>query len=236
MNADRPSYRIEMDGIDTSKLGLKIERVTVDLNLITFGGFSVVFSGNGPVPDGFDWMTNDLFALDKKVSIRMGNSPARMTTMISGRISDISAVFPSSGTPSIEISGDDSEDFLTGKKRRQPTLIKKYGKELLSFNPEVSRDPQMIEDVAEALASKGIGSLSASKHQRHLLARYVLEDIQESPIVAVGECVGDPDVVPGRALKLEGLGDWFSRTYSVNGAVQTFDLSGYRTTFMVTTR
>lgn len=235
-NVEEPACLIGIDGIDLSKLELGIRQVTVDLNLTTFGSFYIVLSGSGTNSQDFAWINSDLFAVGKSVSIWMGVSPGSMTRMISGRISNVAAEFSPTGPPSVEISGDDSETFSMSKKRRRPAIIKRYGMELLSFNADMGKDSRTILELGEVLANRGIGSLSATKNQRHMSSRRVLEDLEEEKIVGVGECVGDPIMVPGRTLRLQGLGDWLSRSYLVNGTVHAFDPSGYRTTFMVATR
>jgi uncharacterized protein len=48
-----------------------------------------------------------------------------------------------------------------------------------------------------------------------------------------GECAGMPDLRSGVNVDLKGLGDKFSGTYYVVGAVHTYDIGGYITRFQV---
>ncbi|MGD0817926.1 MAG: hypothetical protein ABR986_05935 [Methanomassiliicoccales archaeon] len=156
--------------------------------------------------------------------------------MIVGEISNIRANFPSDGASSVEIIGDDSVSFSISKKRRKKTITMRYGNELLSFSPEIDRS-QIGGEIVNDLANKGIGSLSATKNEKKMRSRLVLDRIQKETIIGIGECVGYTEVVPGRTLRLEGLGDKFSGPYQVTGSIYSVDSSlAYRMTFMVTTK
>jgi hypothetical protein len=48
-----------------------------------------------------------------------------------------------------------------------------------------------------------------------------------------GSCVGDPRIVAGSVIQLEGLGIQFGGLYRVTSATHTLDSSGYRTSFEV---
>jgi hypothetical protein len=48
-----------------------------------------------------------------------------------------------------------------------------------------------------------------------------------------GSCVGDPRIIAGTVLQLEGLGQQFGGLYRVVSATHTIDGSGYRTSFEV---
>ncbi|MGD0715595.1 MAG: hypothetical protein ABSB24_15630 [Gaiellaceae bacterium] len=48
-----------------------------------------------------------------------------------------------------------------------------------------------------------------------------------------GSCVGDPRIVAGAVVRLEGLGLQFGGLYRVTSATHTLDSSGYRTSFEV---
>lgn len=48
-----------------------------------------------------------------------------------------------------------------------------------------------------------------------------------------GETVGDPRIVPGAVLRLEGLGAEFGGLYRVTSATHSLDTAGYRTSFEV---
>jgi hypothetical protein len=48
-----------------------------------------------------------------------------------------------------------------------------------------------------------------------------------------GSCVGDPRIVAGSVIRLEGLGVQFGGLYRVTSATHTLDSSGYRTSFEV---
>jgi len=48
-----------------------------------------------------------------------------------------------------------------------------------------------------------------------------------------GSTLGDPRIVPGAVLRLEGLGVQFSGLWRVTSATHTLDTGGYRTSFEV---
>jgi phage protein D len=48
-----------------------------------------------------------------------------------------------------------------------------------------------------------------------------------------GSTVGDPQILPGKVLRLEGLGEKFGGLYRVTSATHTIDSGGYRTRFEV---
>lgn len=50
-------------------------------------------------------------------------------------------------------------------------------------------------------------------------------------LTASGSCVGDPRIVAGSVLRLEGLGVQFGGLYRVTSATHTIDSGGYRTSF-----
>jgi hypothetical protein len=232
-----PVIKIVIDEVDVIEHGLNVQDVTVDLSLDSFGCFSIVISGSADPTAGTAWMDNDIFTVGRKVSISMGSGPDRSRTMIVGEISNVMSDFPSDGTPTIEIIGDDSRDFVISKNRRRPMMAMSYGAALLSFSSEMENDSQIGEEFANVLTGRGLGSLSATKNEKLMRSRSVLDQIQKGTIIATGECVGDTEVVPGRTLMLEGLGKKYSRPYQVTGSIHSVDRNiGYRTTFMATTK
>ena len=83
------------------------------------------------------------------------------------------------------------------------------------------------------LAAIKMGSLSASKNDKKMRSKLILDNIEKEMITGFGECVGDTEVVPGRTLALEGLGERFSGHYQLIGSIHTLDRTlGYRTAFM----
>ncbi len=227
-----PFHTIGIDGIDVIQHGLIAQTVTIGLSLNSYGTFSIIFSGNGDPPNGLTWIDDGLFSVGRTVSIRMGYSPDQLTNMIVGKISNVRAEFPSDGAPSVEISGDDSHNFSISKKPRKITLLKRYGNELISFSPEMDRESLIGGKETNDLAAIKMGSLSASKNERKMRSKLILDNIEKEMITGFGECIGDTEVVPGRTLALEGLGERFSGHYQLIGSIHTLDRSlGYRTAF-----
>ncbi len=227
-----PFHIIEIDGVDVVQHGHIVQTVSIDLNMNSFGTFSIIFGGNEDHPNGLTWIDDDLFTLGRKVSVRMGYSSDQLTNLITGEISNVKVDFPSDGAPSVEISGDDSRSFTISKKRREKSITKRYGDELLSFSPEIDQESQIGGKAPNDLAVINMGSLSASKNEKKMRSKLILDDIDKEMITGIGECVGDTEAVPGRTLALEGLGERFSGNYQLIGSVHTLDRSlGYRTTF-----
>ena len=47
------------------------------------------------------------------------------------------------------------------------------------------------------------------------------------------ECIGDPDIRPGKCIDIERVGKLFSGKYYIKSAKHTFDINGYRTSLEV---
>jgi hypothetical protein len=88
-------------------------------------------------------------------------------------------------------------------------------------------------DSSRFTISKNRGTISVTKRYGNELISFSPE-IENRSIKGIGECIGDCNIIPGITLKLEGLGQRFSRSYQLTGSKHTMDKkSGYRTTFKV---
>jgi phage protein D len=231
-----PSCSIEIDDADIMKQCLSVESVTVDLSLDSFGYFSIVMVGPSGSIDNLAWIENELFRAGRKVAIKIGHAEG-LRTMIVGEISDVKVDFPPSGSPSIEIIGDDSIGSSLLKQRRKPAIPMRYGNELISYTSEMDCESQNCETIVNELNEGRTGSLSATKRERRMRSRFILDSIEKEMTTGVGECVGSPEIVPGRTLNIDGLGKRLSGLYRVIGAIHSMDRSkGYHTTIMVMNR
>ena len=66
------------------------------------------------------------------------------------------------------------------------------------------------------------------------LAKSVFDKIALGYLTGSAECLGLPDIVPGKNVKLSGLGATFSKMYYVEKVTHAISSSGYKTNFDVT--
>jgi phage protein D len=64
-------------------------------------------------------------------------------------------------------------------------------------------------------------------------AEAILNDHAKKFLTGEAECIGLPDLVPDRNVKLEDLGEPFSQTYYVHQTTHKVDSNGYRTRFKI---
>lgn len=73
-------------------------------------------------------------------------------------------------------------------------------------------------------------SVSDCKAYADRLASDAISEAQK----ASGECIGIPEIVPGRAIGLEGIDlTWSGRTYYIESATHSFNSGGYTTSFEI---
>jgi len=90
-----------------------------------------------------------------------------------------------------------------------------WGKELLTFEPEIG----LINDPVRSAAKR-----TPSKRKAP----------EASTTTGIGECVGSPDIRPGCVVRLDGLGTTFSGDYQVLRTMHTINgIDGYRTMIVV---
>lgn len=87
-----------------------------------------------------------------------------------------------------------------------------------------------------ALSNAPVLSISAAVHTQQEAderAKAILEDRAQSFVTGEGECVGLPELLPDRNIRISGVGRAFSKTYYVTEATHSIDGKGYRTRFKV---
>jgi phage protein D len=72
-----------------------------------------------------------------------------------------------------------------------------------------------------------------SQQEADLLAKSILNKHAEGLVKGRGETIGIPDILPGKRIRLEGLGKRFSKTYYIERSVHSISTSGYQTTFHI---
>lgn len=65
------------------------------------------------------------------------------------------------------------------------------------------------------------------------LAQAKLNSISMEYVHGQGQCIGLPELIPGRFLKIKGLGEESSREYFISRVVHSFSANGYYTDFEV---
>lgn len=71
--------------------------------------------------------------------------------------------------------------------------------------------------------------LTAASAPRYILSKLLPK--LNSRVTASGSTIGEPRIVPGLVLKLEGVGQQFGGLWRVTSATHTIDTGGYRTAF-----
>jgi len=72
-----------------------------------------------------------------------------------------------------------------------------------------------------------------TQQEADILARSILNRLSEGLIRGSAGCIGIPEIRAGENIKLEGLGNKFSRKYYIERTTHTISNSGYSTTFNI---
>lgn len=72
-----------------------------------------------------------------------------------------------------------------------------------------------------------------TQEEADILARSTLNRLSEGLIRGSVECIGIPEIRAGKTIKLDGLGNKFSRKYYIAGTTHTISNSGYSTSFNI---
>lgn len=182
--------------------------------------------------DGIDVVKNGLDVLSMSVDLSTDSHGT------------FSIIFSGANGPANESDWIDSELFTIGKKVSIKMGIGPNGLAKLiagevsnikgNFPSDSMPSVELIGNDSSRLAiSKKLGTISVVKRYGSELVSFTPE-IENRSIKGVGECVGDSNIVPGITMKLEGLGQRFSRTYQLTAAKHTMNKKlGYRTIFNV---
>lgn len=65
------------------------------------------------------------------------------------------------------------------------------------------------------------------------IAKSILDRLSKEFVTGNGECIGIPDILPGKNIELAGLGHKFSKVYYLEKVTHSVSSSGYKTTFSV---
>ncbi|MHC1599506.1 MAG: phage late control D family protein [Candidatus Methanospirareceae archaeon] len=153
--------------------------------------------------------------------------------------------------------------FQKPKKDESEIATLKYGTSLLSFNPELNTANQvsqvtvmgwnpktreeivgsassgegsggsMVEDQYGAVEERILDRPVFTQQEADVLASSILNRLSEGLIKGSADCIGIPDIRAGESIKLEGLGNKFSRKYYIERTTHTISNSGYSTTFNI---
>ena len=114
-----PVYKIEVDGEDLPEtVILDVLDVKVVLDKETLSSFELTVSNWDDSRLFFKYSDTTLFDLGRQVKVAMGYAD-RVLPLIVGRITTMSPKFPSSGEPTIAISGVDSMVLLKESKTKE---------------------------------------------------------------------------------------------------------------------
>lgn len=92
---------------------------------------------------------------------------------------------------------------------------------------------ELIRDLLREPVKLSVRQPVFSQQEAERLARSILNRHAEGLVQGSGETVGLPDLLPGRTIRLGGLGAKFSKSYYIEKTVHSIGASGYHTTFHV---
>lgn len=146
----------------------------------------------------------------------------------------------------------DAFSFGPAPDDEEPAVTLSYGDALQSFSPEYKTGSQVesvevrgynvgnAEGVTGTADSDGPGTGKEvvrrpvrSESEAETAAQGRLGDIEDDRLSGRGESIGLPEIQAGSAIKLERLGERFSKTYYVESATHRVDENGYTTSFQV---
>lgn len=154
------------------------------------------------------WINTTLFEPSKTVEAKMGYG-VTLETVMAGEVVAVKTIFSSAHGPEIEVSGE-GKTAETAASSLIYSLV--YSKTLLNFT---------------ATATSENPSAKAAT-----ISRTPAIKTQTGSLRCTAECIGLPDVKPGAALALSGLGSRFNMNYLVEKAVHSWDGNfGFRTRF-----
>jgi len=76
----------------------------------------------------------------------------------------------------------------------------------------------------------------ASKDEAEEIAGSIYNKLSEGFVKGNGECIGLPEILPGKNIMLKGLGNKFSKPYYIEKVTHSISTSGYKTNFSVKER
>jgi phage protein D len=73
----------------------------------------------------------------------------------------------------------------------------------------------------------------SSQDEAEQIAKSILNKLADELLTGSGECIGIPEILPGKNIKVEGVGEKYSKTYYIESTTHSMSTSGYKTTFNV---
>ncbi len=134
-------------------------------------------------------------------------------------------------TPKFNLTKQVSKVEVTGWN---PSNRKKIiGKASLSVKKDKKNSQPSIESLIKEEITHKVKAPVHSQKEADLLAQSILSDISNKLITGSATAVGMPDFKPGIVVKLEKLGEYFSRNYYVDTVTHSFNDGAYSMSFTV---
>lgn len=136
--------------------------------------------------------------------------------------------------PEINLAGQVGEVEVRGwdpKAKKEIVGVAKVGDELGRRSGKSGGE--LIQGLTRETIRENVRQPVYSQQEADLLAKSILNKHAEGLIKGTGETIGIPDILPGKTIRLEGLGKRFSKTYYIERAVHSIGASGYHTTFHI---
>lgn len=139
--------------------------------------------------------------------------------------------------PEINLAGQLAEVEVKGwnpKTKKEIVGKASIGDELgKRFGSKQKSGGELIRGLSNEPIKENIRQPVFSQEEADQLAKSILNNHAEGLVRGSGETVGIPELLPGRTIHLEGLGQKFSRIYYVEKTSHHINSSGYQTTFHV---
>jgi phage protein D len=118
-----PGFRVEVEGVPLAPVtNGDVLSLSVKSDLERMGSFELSIANPFDVRRGFKYSDPNIFDIGRQVHVQMGYQ-GRFSSMITGQITTLSAQFPSSGTPTIMVSGQDGMFRLRDNRPEAGTTI-----------------------------------------------------------------------------------------------------------------
>lgn len=138
-------------------------------------------------------------------------------------------------SPEINVAGYMTEVEIRGwnpKTKKEIVGKAKAGHPL--GNPRELTGGKLVQSLLRQPETLSLRHPVFSQQEAEKLAKAILNKHNEGLITGEGETIGLPDIMPGRIIRLNGLGSTFSKSYYIEKSVHHISAGrGYLTTFHV---
>ncbi|MBD3922432.1 phage late control D family protein [Paenibacillus sp. PR3] len=138
--------------------------------------------------------------------------------------------------PEINLANQVAEVEVRGwdaKAKKEIVGKASIGDELVIRSGGGQTGGQLVQGLTRDTIRENVTFPIFSQEEADQLARSILNNHAEGLVTGTGETVGLPELLPGKTIRLMGLGSKFSKVYYLQKTVHTIGSGGYHTTFHV---